>query len=146
MDKRGALGFKEAATNAFGFLETNFGFRKKASKTPLVTYESDKLKLSVYYDAENRHELDLTIRRLSDDPRRPLSIGIGMLLQLHGAPEKYSTPFPATEAELEIGLNRLADLLRKYGTPLLAGNSKDFERVEKIEADLARKLGPRADR
>jgi hypothetical protein len=69
-----------------------------------------------------------------------------MLLQFHGAPGKYSTPSPSTEPELEIELNRLADLLRKYGTSLLAGDLKEFGRVEKIEADLAKKLGPRDNR
>src|ERR1700731_3805063 len=130
------------ADRYFAFLETDFGFKKKSDKLPLVTYESDKLRLSVYYDAENRHELDLTIRRLSDDPRKSLSIGIGMLLQLHGASEKYSTTSPATESELDDELKRMAELLRKYGSRLLSGDLRDFDQAGKIEAALAKKFGP----
>lgn len=82
------------------------------------------------------------VQHESDDPRKPLSIGIGMLLQLHRAREKYSTRFPATEAELDDELKRMAELLRKYGSRLLRGDLRDFDQAGKIEAALAKKFGP----
>lgn len=133
--------FVELVAAHFHFLETEFGFARTLTKQPNVIYESDKLQVQVYYDADGRHELDLGLRRLADDPRKPLSLGIGMLMRLNDHTEGYLSPFPSTPENLEVEVKRLAELLRKHGSAVLSGDLRDFDRLEQVEKDLARKFG-----
>ena len=91
------------------------------------------MQVLVYYDANGRHELDLQIRNLSDDPRKTPAVGMTemMLLMDWQAAEKYQSPFPSTEASLEIGVERLGKLIRKYGSAFLKGDERAFERIER---------------
>jgi hypothetical protein len=135
--------FVEAVGRHFRFLETEFGFTHKTPKLPNIIYESDSLQVQVYYDADGRHELDLGIRRLGDDLRKPLSVGIGMLMRLKDGPntQGYQSPFPFTDEALEIEVKRLAELLRKYGSAVLSSDPRDFDRIEQVENELAKKFG-----
>ncbi len=133
--------FVELVAAQFRFLETEFGFAHTLTKQPNVIYESGKLLVQVYYDADGRHELDLGIRRLADDPRKPLSLGIGLLMRLNGHTEGYLSPFPSTPETLEAEVKRLAELLRKYGSAVLSGDLRDFDRAERVERELAAKFG-----
>ena len=125
------------------FLETEFGFVCKTSKPPFVIYESERLRVSVYYDADGRHELDLGIRRLGADPRRSLSIGVGMLIRLKDgqSSQGYTSPFPSTADALENEVARLAFLLRRYGSGVLRGDLHDLDRIEQLEQEFAVKYG-----
>jgi hypothetical protein len=76
--------FLELVARHFSFLETQFGFTRKSTILPNVIYKSEQLQMQVYYDLNGRHELDLGINRVSDDPRKRLSIGMGMLMRLKG--------------------------------------------------------------
>ena len=64
-----------------------------------------------------------------------------MLLTDLRAAEKYQSPFPSTEAALEVEVQRLAELIKKYGQSILQGDSRMFERIGKLrqerEAELA---------
>jgi hypothetical protein len=137
--------FVDAVGRHFRFLETEFGFARTSAKCPFVTYESDRLEVSVFYDAfpGRRHELDLGIGRLGDDRRMPFRVGVGMLMRLREGTdsEGYLSPFPSTEEQLEAEVRRLAELLRKYGSALLSGDLRDFERLEQQEKELAREYG-----
>jgi hypothetical protein len=133
--------FIEAVAAHFGFLETEMDFVRTLTKPPNVIYESDKLQVQIYYDAEGRHELDLALRRLADDPHKPLSLSIDMLIRLHGHSDSYLSPFPSTPENLEAEVKRLAELLRKHGSTLLSGDLRDFDRLERIERELAAKFG-----
>ena len=62
--------FIETTTRHFRFLETDLGFTSKTAKPPFAIYESSKVQVLVYYDVNGRHELDLRVRNLSDDPRK----------------------------------------------------------------------------
>jgi hypothetical protein len=95
--------FVRATARYFRFLETEFGFARKATKQPNVIYESEKLQVQIYYDVDGRHELDLAIRRLADNSRKPLSLGMGLLMQLSDGLETagYPSPYPSTEETLE---------------------------------------------
>jgi len=137
--------FLEQVRSNFNFLETELGFTCKETKLPFVIYESRKLLVLVYYDANGRHELDLIIKRIGDDPRKSLSVGIGMLIRLRDEKntEGYMCPFPATESDLEVEVKHLAELLRKYGADVLNGDLSDFDRIEQLERELAKKYGPK---
>jgi hypothetical protein len=104
--------FVQSTERSFHFLESDFGFVRKTPDPPFVTYESDRLQLLVYYEAQRRHELDLRLRRLIDDPRKPLSLSIGMLMRLRDGPDSqgYMSRFPNTEEALEQEIENLAQL------------------------------------
>src|SRR2546425_893078 len=113
--------FFESVRRHFGFLETEFGFAQKAVKPPTVIFESDKLRLLIVFDESRGNELDLAIRRFSDETRKPLSVGIDTLMRFADGRNSpgYPPAFPTTEEAVEAEVRRLAELLRKYGRPLL---------------------------
>ena len=118
----------------------------QTGKAPVSrSYESNKVQVLVYYDANGRHELDLRIRNLSDDPRKTPAVGMTemMLLMDWQAAEKYQSPFPSTEARLEIGVERLGKLIRKYGSAFLKGDERAFERIERLRRERERELEAR---
>jgi hypothetical protein len=140
--------FVEATMRHFRFLETEFGFTCKSAKPPFVIYESNRLRALVFYDVNGRHELDFRVRRLGDDPRkvpgvRPTEI---MLLTDLQPAEKYQSPFPSTEATLEAEVQRLAELIQKYGQSILKGDDRVFERIERLrrerEAEVVAQMQP----
>jgi hypothetical protein len=133
--------FVEEVTAHFRFLETEFGLARTLTRQPNAVYESEKVQVQVYYDADGRHELDLRLRRLPDDPRKALSLGIGMLMRLQGNAEGYMSPFPSTPEALESEVKRLAELLRNHGVAVLGGDLRDFDRAERVERELAAKFG-----
>ena len=129
--------FVEATMRHFRFLETEFGFTVKSAKPPFLIYESDRLQGLVYYDVNERHELDFRVRRLADDLRKMPAVGPTemMLLTDLWAAEKYQSPFASTEVALEAEVQRLAELIRKYGQSFLKGDSRVFERIEKLRRE-----------
>ena len=137
--------FTKTVSRYFHFLETEFGFVRKTMNPPNVIYVSDKLQVQVYYDVNGRHELDLGLRRLADDPRKPLSLGIGMLMRLKDGQDTvgYPSPFPSTEKALETEVRNLAELLHNYGSDVLKGDLHGFERMEQLDKELAKKFGPK---
>lgn len=137
--------FVEALARHFRFLELEFGFRPKPAKPPFAIYETEKLQVLVYYDANGRRELDLRIRNLSDDTRKTPAVGMTeiMLLADWRAAEKYQSPFPSTEASLETDVQWLAELVRKYGSAFLKGDERAFERIERLRRERVKELGPK---
>ena len=138
--------FVEAVARHFRFLETELGFVRAATKRPNVIYEREKIQVQIYYDADGRHELDLGLKKRADDPRKPLSLGIGMLMRLNGGSEGYTSPFPSTPEALEAEVERLAELVRTHGMAVLRGDLRDFDRMEGLERELAAKFGPSKQR
>lgn len=135
--------FVEATARHFRFLEAEFGFTPKLPKPPFAMYETDQLQVSVYYEVARRHELDLGIRRLADDVRKTPAIGLSemMLLTDWQAAEKYQSPFPSTEASLDTEVQRLAELVRKYGSAFLKGDERAFERIERLRREREKEFG-----
>ena len=135
----------ESTTRHFRFLEAEFGFTRRPKKPPFAIYETDKLQVLVYYDANGRHELDLRIRRLSDDAHRVPAVGMTeiMLLTDRQAAEKYQSPFPSTEASLEAKVQHLAELVRRYGSALLKAEEGAFERIGRLRREGEKELGRR---
>jgi hypothetical protein len=134
--------FVEEVTHHFRFLETDFGFARKPAKPPFVIYESDKLQLLVYYDVNGRHELDVGLRRLGDDPRKVSSVGLTemMLLADRELAEKSQAPFPSTEESLEAEVKRLAELLKKYGSAFLKCDEHVFDQVDRLEREREKEM------
>jgi len=129
--------FVELVTGHFEFLETEFHFERKEVKSPFIFYRSDKVEVRVYYSIAKHHELDLGIRRLGDDPRTVPSLHIQGLIMLSDwrLAEKCRLVYPSTEESLEVEVQRMAELLKKYGSSVLNGDSRDFERIERLSKE-----------
>lgn len=123
--------FMNATGQHFRFLEAEFGFTRKSEKAPFVIYESNKVQILLYYDSEGRHELDFCISYIDDDLRQIPAICVTemMLLADRQTAEKYQSPFPFTESDLDAEVKYLAGLVKKYGTPLLKGDKPTFEQI-----------------
>ena len=134
--------FLETVGRHFGFLETELGFVLKSIKPPVVIFESDKLQVLILYDVTRGHELALGLRRLADDPRKPLSLGVEMLMEFKEGrrTDNYRTPFPTTSEALETEVARLAELVRNYGADVLKGDLRAFDWLQQREQELAQKF------
>jgi hypothetical protein len=131
--------FRSEVERAFQFLKTQYGFELvSADKPPNVVYESDLLRIFVFYDSSRGGESDLRMRRKSDDPSSPLSLGIAMLCRME------------TENDIELGrisnreslhneVQKLASALAGCGSSLLAGDLSVFSRLEEQEKQLSKK-------
>jgi hypothetical protein len=138
--------FVEMTQRVFAPLEDKFGFKRQPPNYPFVDYDSSTLRISLCYDPERRHELDIAIRRKTDVGTRKPSTGISPLMSIHdpAAWETYSSPYPKDRQSLESSLLTTRDLLFKYGASLLAGDLSDLDKIDglqkQVEAEL-RKLG-----
>ena len=135
--------FIETTTRHFRFLETELGFTPKTAKPPFAIYESSNMQVLIYYDVNGRHELDLRVRNLSDDPRKIPAVGMTEMILLadRQAAEKYQSSFPSTEANLGIEIQRLAELVRKYSSAFLKGDKDAFERIERLRREREKEFG-----
>jgi hypothetical protein len=134
--------FLSVVDSKFGYLTKDFGFTLSSTVRPFATFESDKLKVSIYYDLSGSCELDVALRRIGDDPKRTKSVGIGVL-KAFNEQSKSSAPmisFPKTLGELEARMTMLAGVLLVYGNDLLKGDLKDLETLRRKEAQAARAL------
>ena len=134
--------FVQKVAMYFGFLETEYGFVCSSTKPPFVNFESSRLRVLVYYDHTNRHELDLAIKRLDHDSRQSHDISVGSLIRLRDGQDSasYEEAYPNSEAELDRELSKLAGLLREYGPPLIAGDMSVFDRFDKIDTETQERL------
>ena len=136
--------FIKATESHFGFLETEFGFTRVSSTSPIICYETSKLRVSLFFDQLHGYELDLVIRRAIDSPTDRKSINLGFLMLLKEGPDSknyqsYRVSYPSTKDALETEVKRLADLLRVYGSHILRGDLSSFDKIEQIEKqELAR--------
>jgi hypothetical protein len=62
------------------------------------------------------------------------------MLCLRRLAEKTQAPFPSTEEAVETEVERLAKLLRKYGSAFLRGDQRAFEQVESLRRKAEQKL------
>jgi hypothetical protein len=137
--------FVESVTREFAFLEDEFSLLRKTTAKPVVNYESDRLRVSIFYDSDRSHELDIGIRRLTDEPRNVPSIGLSELMQLvdKEAGLAYRLSYPANEMDLETEVRRQADLLRKYGDDLLRNKESVFAGVRDLNRQREREIRER---
>jgi hypothetical protein len=118
----------------FKYLETEFGLKRISTEIPFVIYESPFFNIKIFWEYGGRYELDLAIVLPEELNKYRYDISIGMLAVLHGSnrPEDYDWLLVNTKGKLEMGVKELADLLRKYGTKLLLGDSNEIKKVQKL--------------
>jgi len=110
--------FTEIALNHFRYLKTEFGFKKQSSEPPFIIFDANVFRILIFYDINGSHELDLSVRKIHDDPSRTVSTGIFVMAKLQGGPtdEDYQLSYPKTLESLNEQLERLSMTLRKYGS------------------------------
>src|SRR6266576_3513014 len=61
--------FPSKAQTRFEFLVDEFGFSLESTESRFVVYRSGGIEISIFYDEKRHHELDLSVRRIGDNPR-----------------------------------------------------------------------------
>jgi hypothetical protein len=131
--------FRKHAENAFGFLVERFGFTStyvvdedKSSPTrsiEKVRYTSRDVVVDVAYSG--RDEVDVFI------DENPPSYCFQLSLFLHAFhPEVWKTlgeAIATSDEELRRELNRLSDVLQRYGKPLLNHDPNVFEKMKTVK-------------
>jgi hypothetical protein len=134
-------GFIEFTREQFSYLENDFGFTLVSSESPFVIYDSNELRVYVYFDAERTHELDSSIERLIDVGKRVPSLGISELIALQtGGSETYRSPYPSTVEELRIEVSRLATLLKVHGAKLFRGGPSEWQKISRLRREREKEI------
>ncbi len=124
--------FAKLAQDKFSFLVSEYSFCCVEATNYVVRFESDKVFVSVRYDASRSFELDVEVGELNvlyGGEERPFNLG--EILRLEGAEKKERyTFFQASEPEALTNCTaRLALLLSTYGVEFLKGNKYSFKRL-----------------
>lgn len=121
--------FVQSVNDYFAFLQSEYGLTRQSEAAPFVTYESASVRARVYFD--ERHELDFSLERMGDDPRRWPSVGIAVMMRYADVPpsEIRVAPFPSTSEEVRREVKKLAGLVKTYADGLLRGDETHWRRV-----------------
>ena len=134
------LDFIDLTKQHFRYLEDEFGFVLQSNTPPFVIYESDTLRVFVYYDAQRQCELDVGIERLSDAAKQVPTFGLGELILIDNCNEEYCSPYPSTREMLQIEVPRLAELLRKHAVKILNGDIRELGKIEKLRSEKEQEM------
>jgi len=134
--------FCKEVERGFQFLEAEYGFELVSAENPNVVYESSLVRIFVFYDSSRGGETDLRIRRKSDDPFSPMSLGIEMLCRMESETE-YEVGRISSRESLQNEVTRLANALARCGSTLLVGDLRVFRRLEDQEKQFSRKYSRR---
>ena len=124
------LDFKDHVLKSFDFLQSGYSFRCVDANDYSVRYESDAVFVVVRFDNGRSFELDVEIGQrgvLYDGQERPFNMG--EVLRLKGVEKKegYSFFQASDQSRLGNAINRLSELLKKYGDDLLRGGRFAFK-------------------
>ncbi len=129
---RWRLGFKEAVLSSFGFLRS-YGLRPVEEDPTFVRYESEAVFVNVYHGRAS-FEIGVEIGRKD----RPEKYGLDYLVSWAGkqawAAEGFgrSTMFQVSSREgVQRFVPKVAELVKKYGEPFLAGSTAFYEELVK---------------
>lgn len=128
------LPFAKLAMQHFGFLETDYGFRRVNTDDRLVRWESTDVFVQVHFDATRSYEVGAEIGQLNvlfNGNERPFDIG--EVARLAGIPWSQYKVFQASNEErLDAVLKEMADLLRQAGQALLRNDTRAFAALGKL--------------
>lgn len=131
-DSRQALGFCEIARAAFDFLRTEYHFRLVTAEHTFLRYESGAVFVNVYHGRLS-YELRFEIGLLRAPESKYTPEEFAVLYNVPGSVYfQASTPDRVRRFTPE-----LADLLRRHGGMLLAGNAAEFGRLQEVSRRLS---------
>lgn len=130
--ERARLGFAETVRRYFAFL-AGFGFTEVESSPTIVRYRSGDLDLNVYYGRQS-YEINMQVNH------RDEQVSIEQIIRATDPVgwEKYRVYAATTPAGVKFGVERLAELVLRYGERALRDDPEFF-------ADLTKKREAWAD-
>jgi hypothetical protein len=123
------LHFADEVARAFSFLE-DAGFRLVNRDAARLQYKTDKVFVTVEWDPRSG-EINVFIGRQprNDEPRDAFSLRDLLAMQDVRVPERRMPFQVSEEGRLGPFLEKLAEDMRKYGQPALAGDRVFFRRL-----------------
>ncbi len=123
--------FQALASEAFAFLEADFGYERRLITEGSLRYETQNVFVVVGYDGQRSFELSLDVWQRSAAVER--SFNFGEVLRTVKAPAAVSSSYQVTSEEaLKRFLKDLAQALRKYGVDFLQNNIAAFAQIAQL--------------
>lgn len=146
--ERSRLNFANTVTQRFAFL-VEFGFFQTESLSTIVWYQRGDLDLNVYHGRQSC-EIGLQVGHAAEQ------FSLSELIRVTDpvAAEQYRNPAATTSADLTAGVDRIAELVRRYGERALRddpGFFADLRRQRKSWSEayaldvLAEQIRPKAE-
>lgn len=126
------LHFKDYALASFRFLESDYSFTCVSAEEGRVRYESESVFVEVLFDGRRSFELDIGIGQrnvLHNGRERPFNMGEVLRAKGVEKAESYTFLQASTQERLQRAIERLSELLKKYGPELLKGSPFAFKSV-----------------
>jgi hypothetical protein len=139
---RDRLRFVESVTEAFSFLETEYGLRQVEVLVTFVRYESDAAFAQVFH-GRGSYELGVEIGLRAPERGSEIAYSLTEIVRARGGENRamVRTQFAATSPEaVRSFLRTLADLTRQYATEELIGNREGYRLLAKVRAADSQKL------
>ena len=123
--------FQILATEAFAFLESNFGFKLQLLAKDSVRYETEDVFVLISYDSQRSYELSLSLGQINSTTGQ--SFNFGEVLRSVKAPNDVATSYQVSSAPaLGLFLKRLAMVLQTYCTAFLKNNVIAFAQLAQL--------------
>jgi hypothetical protein len=125
--------FVNSSSGVFEFLVKEYNFKLVSTEQPFVNYDKPGIRISLFYDANRRGEIDIGIRRLPVSEQFVDSFKLSEFQQLppNTFPEPPLIEFAPSQLDVETVLNDMASRLRRYCPRTLRG---EFPEIVAIEA------------
>jgi hypothetical protein len=137
--RRDQFNFIEVVRSEFSWL-TKYGFRCTKASATFVRYESATTFLNIYH-GRSSYEIGAEYGQLlfSDDFK---AYSVSELIRLSSPKEaeKYRNYIAIKPENVVAGVNRLSELLRKYGRTFLNDTPETFLRLAKQRNEISRKF------
>jgi hypothetical protein len=143
----GDLGLQAQAEKQFAFLLQESGYRCVVSTPYRVRFESSKANVDIVFDGNRSYELTLLLSRARLTGAPPASFTIDEVLRLRGAPEAahFSLVQVTTPQKLAEFVAQFANLLRRYGRDVVAGDDDAFRDLAEQRSQEAEAYGRQRD-
>lgn len=144
VDPDGWLGIVKVLRRTFAFLTPEFGLRPGPGTDGAFDYSSDRVAISL--DLPDQSGSGCWIRQASD---QGFGSSLECLLFMCGRTESLALP-PGhefkSEADVQAWFTTVADILRRYGSDVLADRPGAFERLAQAAAERDRLIGEECER
>jgi hypothetical protein len=125
--------FIRLVKDKFQFLE-KCGFQCVSDKQPFVYYDSDVVRIGIFYEINRRRELDVSIEKKEDVGKGLPNYSMSGFRLLAGVtiPDRGVLEFPVSESQVSAELDVLANDIKTYTWAALAGNMKVFDELDEL--------------
>ena len=125
---RNMLEFQDVVRRHFNFLESQYGYKCIFSDMYIVKYCSDKAYLNVYHERIS-YEIYFEIGLLPEDYNNQLKINLSDVTEISGILNKNTLYQASNKNDVNMVVEKLADLIRMHAGGALNASLKDFEKI-----------------